>query len=204
MHGRWLHGCVFPSAEGSDLGFVNQSCCYDYLVVQFHERKCLWQNLDCGEIEICHYKVSFPLNSLQKFFETKGNSSFSADVEKLSQNNSRDQDQAFTFLRKIENPRRLRSETSVIREIPSERMSICYIHGSALVCFTLRKKRSFCRGNVLLVNSDPLPNTPKRTGVLFGQIGAMELQKSRRSSANSFPIRTNRSQIAALDVSSIS
>ncbi len=56
-------------------------------------------------------------------------------------------------------------------------MRICYIHGSALICFTLREKRSFCCGKILLVNGNPLPNTPKRARVLFGQIGAMELKK---------------------------
>jgi hypothetical protein len=162
---------------GQNLGFVNESGCYDDLIVQLRERKRLWQSLDCGEIEIGHHKVSLPLNLLQKFFETKGDSSLSTDVEKLSQNNSRDQDKAFAFLRKIENPRRVRSQTNVIREIPSQRMSICYIHGVVLVCFTLQKKGSFCRGKVLLVNGNPLPNTPKRTRVFFGQIGTMELQK---------------------------
>ncbi len=57
-------------------------------------------------------------------------------------------------------------------------MRICYIHGSALVCFTFREKRSFCRGKILFVNGNPLPNTPKRTRVLFRQIAAMELKKS--------------------------
>jgi len=83
---------------GQNLGFVKESGCYDDLVgVQLRERKCLWQNLDCGEIEIGHHKVSLPLSLLQKFFETKSDSSLSTDVEKLSQNNSRDQDKAFAF-----------------------------------------------------------------------------------------------------------
>jgi hypothetical protein len=96
---------------GQDFSFVNQSGRYDDLVVQLRERECLGQNLDCGKIEIGHYKVGLPLNLLQKFFETKGDASLSTDVEKLTQNNSRDQDEAFAFLRKIENPRRLRSQT---------------------------------------------------------------------------------------------